>query len=84
MLYEVITIPALLDRVRALGMDACAITDHGNLHGALTPEDVGETRPAEGFDLIVCDASFISLTLLMPRWPSLLAPRGHIIALVIV
>jgi len=48
----------------------------------LTPEDVGETRPAEGFDLIVCDASFISLTLLMPRWPALLAPRGHIIALV--
>jgi len=29
-------IPALLDRVRDLGMDACAITDHGNLHGALT------------------------------------------------
>ncbi len=48
----------------------------------LTDLDVGETRPDAGFDLIVCDASFISLTLLMPRWPALLAPRGHIIALV--
>jgi len=27
-------IPDLLDRVQALGMDALAITDHGNLHGA--------------------------------------------------
>src|SRR5260370_2778106 len=27
-------IPELLDRVRALGMDAIALTDHGNLHGA--------------------------------------------------
>jgi DNA polymerase-3 subunit alpha len=29
-------IPDLLDRVQALGMDAVALTDHGNLHGALT------------------------------------------------
>jgi 23S rRNA (cytidine1920-2'-O)/16S rRNA (cytidine1409-2'-O)-methyltransferase len=48
----------------------------------LTALDVGETRPEAGFDLIVCDASFISLTLLMPCWPALLAPHGHIIALV--
>src|SRR5216683_2170455 len=27
-------IPELLDRVRALGMDSIALTDHGNLHGA--------------------------------------------------
>src|SRR5438552_10546387 len=27
-------IPDLLDRVRALGMDSLAVTDHGNLHGA--------------------------------------------------
>ncbi|WP_173767802.1 TlyA family RNA methyltransferase [Nitrogeniibacter mangrovi] len=48
----------------------------------LDAQDVGETRPEAGFDLIVCDASFISLTLLMPRWPALLAPLGHVIALV--
>jgi 23S rRNA (cytidine1920-2'-O)/16S rRNA (cytidine1409-2'-O)-methyltransferase len=38
--------------------------------------------PTAGFDLIVCDASFISLTLLMPRWPALLAPGGNVLALV--
>src|SRR5439155_1667820 len=27
-------IPDLLDRIRALGMDSLALTDHGNLHGA--------------------------------------------------
>ena len=27
-------IPELIDRVKALGMDSLAITDHGNLHGA--------------------------------------------------
>jgi DNA polymerase-3 subunit alpha len=28
-------IPALVERVKALGMDAVAVTDHGNLHGAI-------------------------------------------------
>jgi 23S rRNA (cytidine1920-2'-O)/16S rRNA (cytidine1409-2'-O)-methyltransferase len=44
----------------------------------LTPSDVNEQR----FDLIVCDASFISLTLLLPRWPDLLAPGGRVLSLV--
>ena len=34
------------------------------------------------FELIVCDASFISLALLLPQWPALLAPGGHVLALV--
>jgi len=38
--------------------------------------------PAAGFDLLVCDASFISLTLLMPRWPALLRSGGQVLALV--
>lgn len=48
----------------------------------LVPADLGEHMPEAGFDLIVCDASFISLTLLLPRWPALLAPRGSVVALV--
>ncbi len=49
---------------------------------ALVAADLGPHMPAAGFDLIVCDASFISLTLLLPRWPALLATDGDILALV--
>lgn len=44
----------------------------------LSPDDVNE----QTFDLIVCDASFISVALLMPCWPALLAPGGHVLSLV--
>src|SRR5574341_2086925 len=46
-------IPALLDRVVALGMDSLAITDHGNLHGAWTFYDEAKARnvrPILGFE----------------------------------
>ena len=48
----------------------------------LVAADLGPNMPPQGFDLIVCDTSFISLTLLMPQWPALLAPSGQIVALV--
>ncbi len=48
----------------------------------LRPDDLAPHYPSNGFDLIVCDASFISLTLLMPQWPALLAKDGHILALI--
>ncbi len=48
----------------------------------LTPDDLGSSWPAAGFDLIVCDASFISLALLLPRWPDLLGTGGQVLALV--
>ena len=48
----------------------------------LRADDLGEHFPDGGFDLIVCDASFISLALLLPQWRNLLAPNGHILALV--
>lgn len=44
----------------------------------LSPYDVEHRE----FDLIVCDASFISVTLLLPCWPALLAPGGHVLSLV--
>lgn len=43
---------------------------------------LGVDTAAAGFDLLVCDASFISLTLLLPQWPALLAPGGRVLALV--
>lgn len=48
----------------------------------LRPADLGGHFPAQGFDLIVADASFISLTLLLPNFPALLKPGGRILALV--
>jgi 23S rRNA (cytidine1920-2'-O)/16S rRNA (cytidine1409-2'-O)-methyltransferase len=43
---------------------------------------LGIHMAAGGFDLLVCDASFISLTLLLPQWPALLAPDGRVLTLV--
>jgi 23S rRNA (cytidine1920-2'-O)/16S rRNA (cytidine1409-2'-O)-methyltransferase len=49
---------------------------------ALTAADLGKSMPAHGFDLITADVSFISLTLLLPQFPRLLAPAGHMLLLV--
>ncbi|MBR0566515.1 TlyA family RNA methyltransferase [Azoarcus sp. L1K30] len=65
-----------------LGTDARCVTLEGINARHLAAQDLGEHYPAGGFDLIVCDASFISLTLLMPQWPALLADDGDILALV--
>src|SRR5262245_5342158 len=43
----------------------------------LTPAQIGELA-----DLIVCDASFISLTLLVPQFPALLLPHGEFVVLI--
>jgi DNA polymerase-3 subunit alpha len=46
-------IPELLDRVKALGMDSLAITDHGNLHGAWSfyaEAKARKIRPILGFE----------------------------------
>jgi 23S rRNA (cytidine1920-2'-O)/16S rRNA (cytidine1409-2'-O)-methyltransferase len=49
---------------------------------ALDADALGRHLPDGGFDLVVCDASFISLTLLLPQWPALLKPGGRVLALV--
>lgn len=54
------------------GVNARAI-DAAALHGHVPPD---------GFDLIVADLSFISLTLVLPALPPLLAPHGHMLLLV--
>lgn len=49
---------------------------------ALAADDLGEAFPANGFDLIVGDVSFISLTLILPQLPALLADHGDLLLLV--
>jgi 23S rRNA (cytidine1920-2'-O)/16S rRNA (cytidine1409-2'-O)-methyltransferase len=48
----------------------------------LGPTDLGDALPQGGFDLIVGDVSFISLTLILPRLPALLSPAGDLLLLV--
>jgi 23S rRNA (cytidine1920-2'-O)/16S rRNA (cytidine1409-2'-O)-methyltransferase len=49
---------------------------------ALEADDLGEHYPDGGFGLIVADVSFISLTLVLPQLPALLAPNGAMLLLV--
>jgi 23S rRNA (cytidine1920-2'-O)/16S rRNA (cytidine1409-2'-O)-methyltransferase len=49
---------------------------------ALTADDLGAALPAPGFDLIVGDVSFISMTLILPQLPTLLAADGDLLLLV--
>ena len=49
---------------------------------ALAAGDLGPVMPAAGFDLIVGDVSFISLTLVLPQLPALLAAGGDLLLLV--
>ncbi|MDR1854679.1 MAG: TlyA family RNA methyltransferase [Azoarcus sp.] len=48
----------------------------------LSAGDLGDALPAGGFGLIVADVSFISLTLILPRLPALLAGDGDMLLLV--
>jgi 23S rRNA (cytidine1920-2'-O)/16S rRNA (cytidine1409-2'-O)-methyltransferase len=48
----------------------------------ITAAALGEHYPAGGFDAIVGDVSFISLTLVLPALVSLLSQQGHVLFLV--
>jgi 23S rRNA (cytidine1920-2'-O)/16S rRNA (cytidine1409-2'-O)-methyltransferase len=49
---------------------------------ALSPADLGGALPGDGFALIVGDVSFISMTLILPQLPALLAADGDLLLLV--
>ena len=49
---------------------------------ALTAADLGKAMPTGGFDLIVGDLSFISMTLVLPQLPALLAADGDLLLLI--
>lgn len=49
---------------------------------ALTATDLGDNFPDGGFELIVGDVSFISMTLILPQLPALLADGGDLLLLI--
>ena len=49
---------------------------------ALSTADLGDAMPDHGFDLIVGDVSFISMTLILPQLPALLANNGDLLLLI--
>ncbi len=49
---------------------------------SLCAEDLGEHLPPQGFDWVVGDLSFISLTLVLPQLPALLKPGARLLLLV--
>jgi 23S rRNA (cytidine1920-2'-O)/16S rRNA (cytidine1409-2'-O)-methyltransferase len=54
------------------------VTVHEGLNARyITPSDIGEAA-----DLLTCDVSFISVTLLAPAFPPLLRPHGEMIILI--
>ncbi|MDR0702594.1 MAG: TlyA family RNA methyltransferase [Azoarcus sp.] len=65
-----------------LAEDARVIAFEGINCRTLTAADLGAAMPRAGFDLIVADLSFISLTLVLPRLPVLLGARGEMLLLV--
>ncbi len=80
---------------RVVGVDVGHGQLHPRLHGhprlacleginarRLAPDMLGAEMPAGGFALIVVDASFISLTLLLPALAGLAAPGATLLALV--
>ena len=66
----------------ALRDDARVTALEGVNARGLSAADLGDAMPAGGFDLIVADVSFISLTKVLPAALSLAAPRARLLSLV--
>ncbi len=49
---------------------------------ALSAADLGDALPPDGFNLIVGDVSFISMSLILPQLPALLAADGDLLLLI--
>ena len=65
-----------------LSGDARVIALEGINARAIDPAALGDAMPPGGFDLIVVDVSFISLTLVLPALAALAAPSAVLVALV--
>ncbi|NJD24673.1 MAG: TlyA family RNA methyltransferase [Betaproteobacteria bacterium] len=83
------------DARRVVGVDVGHDQLHPSLRGlpavvaleginarTLSAAALGDAMPEGGFDLIVADVSFISLTLILPQLPPLLAAGGDLLLLV--
>ena len=66
-------------RLRA---DARVLTLEGANARSIDRATLGDAMPAGGFDLIVVDVSFISLTLVLPALAALAGPAARLVALV--
>ncbi|MEO8027761.1 MAG: TlyA family RNA methyltransferase [Bryobacteraceae bacterium] len=60
-----------------LRSNPCVVVKEGLNARNLTPEDVGEP-----VSLIVCDVSFISVTMIVPGFPALMKDNGELVILV--
>ncbi|MEN9317113.1 MAG: hypothetical protein RIS35_3506 [Pseudomonadota bacterium] len=67
--------PRLRDDPRVLGLE-------GVNARAIAPSTLGDAMPRDGFELIVVDVSFISLTLVLPALAGLAAAGADLVALV--
>ena len=66
-------------------LDAASLVGAALLRPTSEASHVGSQQSrsyCSGFDLIVADVSFISLTKVLPRWPALLAAQGRVLSLV--
>ena len=74
-----------IEGVNARALDAATFLGAALPRPALESGHLG-ARPSRsysgGFDLIVADVSFISLSKVLPQWPSLLAAHGRVLSLV--
>jgi 23S rRNA (cytidine1920-2'-O)/16S rRNA (cytidine1409-2'-O)-methyltransferase len=74
-----------IEGVNARTLDAATLAGAALARPASEPGDVGSRQRRsyrDGFDLIVADVSFISLTKVLPQWPPLLASGGRVLSLV--
>ena len=72
-------IDPLLDRVKELGMDSIAITDHGNLYGAV---EFYKKAKARGLKPIVGSEIYLAFEGMRQQRPNIDDARYHLILLV--
>jgi DNA polymerase-3 subunit alpha len=72
-------IDPLLDKVKALGMNACAITDHGNMYGAV---EFYKKAKARGIKPIIGCEVYVALESRFSRRPQIDDARHHLVLLV--
>jgi len=72
-------IDPLLDKVKALGMNACAITDHGNMYGAV---EFYKKAKARGIKPIIGCEVYVAVESRLSRRPQIDDTRYHLTLLV--
>lgn len=74
-----------IEGVNARTLDSAGVVGAALPRAASELVDIGSRQSrsySDGFDLIVADVSFISLTKVLPQWPALLREGGRVLSLV--